>query len=150
MTSYTVRPYRPADQKSLVLLWARVFPDDPARNQPELMIRNKLRVQPELLFVAEAEGDLVGAVMAGFDGTRGWIYHLAVLPEFRRQRIATTLVREAEEGLAELGCPKINLQVRAENAEVVEFYRAVGYEVEERVSMGKVLWDEDAETWGME
>ena len=139
MASYTVRPYGPADQEPLVLLWARVFPDDPARNQPELMIRNKLRVQPELLLVAEAEGEPVGAVMAGFDGTRGWIYHLAVLPEFRGRGIAKALVREAEEGLAELGCPKINLQVRAENADVVEFYRAAGYEVEERVSMGKTL-----------
>ncbi len=142
MVSFSIRPYQPADHKSLALLWARVFPDDPARNQPELMIRNKLRVQPELLLVAEAEGKLVGAVMAGFDGTRGWIYHLAVLPEFRRRGIATALVREAEEGLARLGCPKINLQVRAENADVVEFYRAAGYAVEERVSMGKTLWDE--------
>ena len=114
------------------------------------MIRNKLRVQPELLLVAEAEGELVGAVMAGFDGVRGWIYHLAVLPEFRRRGIATALVREAEEGLAGLGCPKINLQVRAENADVVEFYRAAGYEVEERVSMGKTLWDEQSETWEMD
>ena len=150
MASPTVRPYQPSDQKSLVLLWARVFPDDPARNQPELMIRNKLRVQPELLLVAEAEGELVGAVMAGFDGTRGWIHHLAVLHAFRLQGIATDLVRKAEEGLAGLGCPKINLQVRTENEGVVKFYRAVGYEVEERVSMGKVLWDEDSETWGME
>ncbi len=150
MASYTVRPYQPADQKSLVLLWARVFPDDPARNQPELMIRNKLRVQPELLLIAEAEGELVGAVMAGFDGTRGWIYHLAVLPESHRRGIATALVREAEQGLAELGCPKINLQVRAENEGVVKFYRAAGYEVEQRVSMGKTLWDEQSETLGME
>jgi len=89
-------------------------------------------------------------VMAGFDGTRGWIHHLAVLHEFRGRGIATALVREAEEGLAELGCPKINLQVRAENEGVVKFYRAAGYEVEQRVSMGKTLWDERSETWGME
>ena len=150
MTSCAVRSYQPTDQEPLVLLWARVFPDDPARNQPDLMIRNKLRVQPELLLVAEAEGELVGAVMAGFDGTRGWIYHLAVLPEFRGRGIGTALVREAEEELAGLGCLKINLQVRAENADVVEFYRTAGYEVEQRVSMGKTLWDEQSETWEME
>ena len=103
------------------------------------MIRNKLRVQPELLLVAEAEGELVGAVMAGFDGTTGWIHHLAVLHEFRGRGIATALVRKAEDGLAGLGCPKINLQVRGENEDVVEFYRAAGYEVEQRVSMGKTL-----------
>ena len=75
---------------------------------------------------------------------------MAVLQDFRRKGIATAFVRKAEEGLTGLGCPKINLQVRAENAEVVEFYRAVGYEVEQRVSMGKVLWDEDSETWEMD
>ena len=68
-------------------------------------------------------------------------------PRVRRRGIATALVRKVEDGLADLGCPKINLQVRAENAEVVEFYRAAGYEAEERVSMGKTLWDEQSETW---
>ena len=103
------------------------------------MIENKLRVQPELLLVAEDDGSLVGAVMAGFDGTRGWMYHLAVAPERRSQGIGTALMRAAEEGLRELGCPKINLQVRATNDGVIAFYRSLGYEVEERVSLAKVL-----------
>ena len=96
------------------------------------MIRNNLRVQPELLLVAEAEGELLGAVVAGFDGVRGWIYHLAVLHEFRLQSIATALVRKTEEELAALGCPKIDLQVRAENADA-------GYDVDQRVSTAKLL-----------
>ncbi len=75
---------------------------------------------------------------------------MAVLQDFRRKGIATALVRKAEEGLTGLGCPKINLQVRAENADVVEFYRTAGYEVEQRVSMGKTLRDEDSETWETE
>ena len=77
--------------------------------------------------------------MAGFDGVRGWIYHLAVLPEHRRRGFATKLVRSAEQGLLALGCPKVNLQVRATNDEVVAFYRGLGYQIEERVSMGRRL-----------
>ena len=134
-----MRSFEASDRERLIALWAQVFPDDPPRNAPESMIDNKLRVQPELLFVAEVETRLVGAVMAGFDGTRGWLHHLAVAPEYRLQGIATALVRAAEEGLVGLGCPKVNLQVRAENAGVVEFYLALGYRSEERVSMGKLL-----------
>ncbi len=139
MNQCTVRSYRPDDRESLVSLWARVFPDDPSRNAPDRMIRNKLRVQPELLLVAEDDGSLVGAVMAGFDGTRGWMYHLAVAPERRSQGIGTTLARAAEDGLRKLGCPKVNLQVRATNDGVIAFYRKLGYDVEQRASLGKVL-----------
>ena len=141
MASFSVRSFQPADREALVALWAGVFPDDPARNAPKLMIDNKLRVQPELLLVAEDDHGIVGAVMAGFDGTRGWIHHLGVALEHRRQGIATALVQAAEEGLRQLGCPKVNLQVRAGNEGVVAFYHAAGYDVEPRVSMGKVLLD---------
>ena len=103
------------------------------------MIETKLRVQPELLLVGEDGTSIVGAVIAGFDGVRGWIHHLAVAPEFRRRGLATQLVRAAEDGLRRLGCSKINLQVRATNRQVVAFYRSLGYEVEERVSMGRRL-----------
>jgi len=139
VSAFTVRPYRPSDRDALVALWAHVFPDDPGRNAPERMIDNKARVQPELLLVAEDGEALVGAVMAGFDGTRGWIHHLAVTPEKRRRGLGAALVRAAEDGLIRLGCPKVNLQVRAENDAVVGFYESLGYAVEARVSMGRVL-----------
>jgi ribosomal protein S18 acetylase RimI-like enzyme len=64
---------------------------------------------------------------------------LAVAPEYRRRGFATQLVRAAEDGLRRMGCPKINLQVRSTNQDVVAFYRSVGYQVEERVSMGRRL-----------
>ncbi|PYN68481.1 MAG: GNAT family acetyltransferase [Candidatus Rokuibacteriota bacterium] len=135
----SVRPFQHGEREALQRLWARVFPDDPPWNAPEVMIENKLKVQPELLLVGEVEGTLVGAMIAGFDGVRGWIYHLAIAPEYRRRGFATQLVRAAEDGLRRLGCPKVNLQVRAVNHEVVAFYRSIGYEIEERVSMGRRL-----------
>ena len=135
----SIRPFREADRLALEQLWTLVFPDDPPRNDPRRMIDNKLKVQPELLLVGTVENALVGAVMAGFDGVRGWIHHLAVAPEWRRRGFATELVRAAEVALRKLGCPKVNLQVRATNSAVVAFYQSVGYELEERLSLGRTL-----------
>lgn len=137
--AFSIRPYQHSDRGDLEALWQRVFPDDPPWNAPALMIETKLRVQPELLLVGEDGPSIVGAVIAGFDGVRGWIHHLAVTPELRRRGLATQLVRAAENGLRTLGCSKVNLQVRATNQQVVAFYRSLGYEIEERVSMGRRL-----------
>ena len=134
-----VRPYRATDRAGLEALWSSVFPDDPPSNAPARMIDNKLRMQDELLLVATHEAELVAAIIAGYDGVRGWLYHLAVLPAWRRRGIATELVRHAETKLLSLGCPKVNLQVRATNARVIAFYESLGYLVEERVSMGRRL-----------
>jgi ribosomal protein S18 acetylase RimI-like enzyme len=136
-----VRPFEAADRPALEALWSQVFPGDPPANAPARMIDDKLRVQPELLLVAVVDGQLAGAVMAGYDGVRGWLYHLAVAPALRRRGIATRLVRRAEEALATLGCAKINLQLRASNASVAAFYQTLGYRVEERVSMGRRIAD---------
>jgi ribosomal protein S18 acetylase RimI-like enzyme len=133
----SIRSFRAEDTDAVVQLWSTVFPDDPPWNAPELMIQQKLKVQPELLLVATTANTIVGAVIAGYDGVRGWIYHLAVAPECRRQGYATKLVRAAEDGLRKLGCKKINLQVRINNQEVVAFYRSLEYEFEERISMGR-------------
>ena len=134
-----VRRYRPADHEPVVALWQLVFPDDPPHNEPSVLIRRKLAVQQDLFLVADVEHLLVGTVLAGYDGVRGWVYHLAVHPEFRRRGIGTDLMRSAEERLKPLGCPKLNLQVRAANANAVEFYRSLGYATEERISMGRLL-----------
>ena len=134
-----IRPYDSKDHAQVVALWSKVFKDDPPWNEPASMIRRKLTVQPELFLVAVIDGQVVGTVMAGFDGVRGWIHHLAVRGSHRRQGIASSLMRAAEKGLEIAGCPKVNLQVRATNSEVIAFYRSLGYELEERASLGKRL-----------
>jgi hypothetical protein len=78
-----VRPFTDSDRHALEALWLAVFPDDPARNAPAAMIDNKLKAEPELLLVASAGAELVGAVIAGYDGTRGWLYHLAIAAPWR-------------------------------------------------------------------
>ena len=139
MNALEIRPYESRDHTPVVALWQDVFPDDPPWNEPTSMIRRKLTVQPELFLVALVNGQVIGTVMAGFDGVRGWIHHLAVHRSLRRQGIASSLMSAAEKGLETMGCPKVNLQVRATNMAVVAFYRSLGYELEERASLGKRL-----------
>lgn len=139
--SAIVRSFVAEDRPALEQLWSEVFPDDPPANDPAGLIDRKLLVQPELILVAEQNAVLVGAIMAGFDGVRGWLHHLAVAKSHRRQGIARSLVQTAESELKRLGCPKVNLQVRATNASVVAFYQSLGYSVEERISMGRRLTD---------
>ncbi len=134
-----VRPYVESDEAAVAALWREVFPGAPSWNHPETDIRRKLAVQREMFLVAALGSEVVGTAMAGYDGHRGWVYYVAVSPRHRRQGIGTALMRNVEQGLASLGCPKLNLQVRASNREVVAFYQKLGYKVEERVSMGKRL-----------
>ena len=77
--------------------------------------------------------------MAGYEGHRGWINYLAVSPQHRRQGIGKRMMEEAEKKLSSSGCPKINLQVRKTNQEVIEFYAKIGYTKDPVVSMGKRL-----------
>ena len=137
-----IRPYDEADEAAVVALWRDVFPDAPVWNDPALDIERKLSVQRELFLVASSEGDLVGTVMCGYDGHRGWVYNVAVSPRHRRGGIGAELMRRSEDELRKLGCAKLNLQVRAENDAAVAFYASLGYVVEDRVSMGKRLTED--------
>ncbi len=138
-TEFAIRPFEPEDRDEVITLWKDVFASDPPWNDPEGMIARKQAVQPELFLVGALGGAVVATVLAGYDGVRGWIYHLAVERAHRRRGLGTRMMRAAEEGLAALGCPKINLQVRAGNAEVVAFYRSLGYRLEDHASMGRLL-----------
>jgi ribosomal protein S18 acetylase RimI-like enzyme len=136
-----IRVFQECDQQEVIALWAKVFAYPEPRNDPAAVIRQKVAVQRDLFFVAVADGKVVGTVMGGYDGHRGWIYSLAVDPAHRRQKLGAALVTHVERALQQLGCPKINLQVLPSNAATVEFYAKLGYRVEERISMGKVLSD---------
>ena len=134
-----IRTYIPSDQAAVVALWTDVFGYPTPYNDPAKVIHNKLSVQPELFFVAAVNEQVVGTVIGGYDGHRGWIYSLAVNSQYRHLGIGSALMRHVEAALIGLGCPKINLQVLNTNAEVVSFYEKMGYRVEERVSMGKIV-----------
>ncbi|MGH7336114.1 MAG: GNAT family acetyltransferase [Myxococcota bacterium] len=135
--SMEIRRYRESDRPQLVALWQRVFPDDPPRNEPHRMIDAKLAVD-DLIFVADEAGGIIGAAIAGYDGHRGWLYSVAVDAAMRRKRVGSALCRHAVADLRALGCIKVNLQVRSTNAAVVAFYESLGFEVEDRISMGLI------------
>ena len=131
--------YRAEHFDGVDLLWRTVFPDDPPWNAAAHAIPAKIAVQPELLLVALHGPRVVGSAMAGYDGHRGWLYAVAVLPGYRRASVARSLVDEALVRLRRLGCAKVNLQVRAGNDAAVAFWQSIGFDVEERVSMGRRL-----------
>ncbi|MGI0071173.1 MAG: GNAT family acetyltransferase [Thermoplasmata archaeon] len=135
-----IRPFEERDEDAVVSLWERcqlVRPwNDPHRN-----IRRKRTVQPDLFLVGTMEGRVVAVVMAGYEGHRGWLNYVAVEPSLQRRGLARSIVAEAEDRLRESGCPKVNLQVRGSNRAAVEFYRRIGYSVDDVVSLGKRLED---------
>ena len=126
-------------REQVVDLWKGAFGYDTARNDPEFVIDQKIAMLDGLFFVAAHREGIVGTVMAGYDGHRGWIYAMAVHPGHRQKGIASLLLSHAERRLASLGCVKINLQILKGNAAVQGFYRANGYALEDRISMGKQI-----------
>ena len=133
-----IRPYRAADEAALLALWQACDLIKP-QNDPRQDIARKLRVNPEWFLVGELDGYLVAGVMAGYEGHRGWINYLAVAPAHRRAGLGRAMMAEAERLLRAAGCPKINLQVRAENPGVIAFYERIGFAVEGAISLGRRL-----------
>jgi ribosomal protein S18 acetylase RimI-like enzyme len=143
--SIEIRPFQISDESAVIDLWRNCDLVKPW-NDPKKDIRRKLAVHPDLFLVGLADGQLVATVMAGYEGHRGWINYLAVSSEHRRKGYGRRMMVEAELLLRRLGCPKINLQVRNTNQAVIEFYRSIGYSVDEVVSLGKRLERDDRGT----
>jgi len=137
MTSLAIVTYSEQHFAAVRALWEEAFPNPKPWNVPELVIRAKLAAQPDLFIVALDGEQIIGSAMAGYDGHRGWLYTVAVLEAFQRRGVGSALVREAERRLMALGCNKINLQVQSSNGAVAHFYKSLGYDLEERISMGK-------------
>jgi ribosomal protein S18 acetylase RimI-like enzyme len=136
----TIRHYVDAtDRLQVVELWRKVFGYETAHNEPNLAISKKIAMNDGLFFVAVENTDIVGTIMAGYDGHRGWLYSVAVDSNKRLSGLGSSLVHHAEIALADLGCMKVNLQLLDTNEATAAFYKSIGYSVEPRLSMGKVL-----------
>lgn len=127
------------DRIQVVELWRNVFGYETAHNEPNLAISKKIATHDGLFFVATENTGIAGTIMAGYDGHRGWLYSVAVDPKQRFNGLGSALVHHAEKALAELGCMKVNLQLLDTNEATAAFYKSIGYAVEPRVSMGKLL-----------
>ncbi|MEJ2630664.1 MAG: GNAT family acetyltransferase [Acidihalobacter sp.] len=133
-----IRAYIPGDGADVIRLWnacALVVP----WNDPATDIQRKLDVDAAGFLIGEIGNRLVASVMAGYEGHRGWLNYLAVDPELRGKGYGRRMVDAAETLLMGRGCPKVNLQIRAGNATVVEFYRRLGYSPDAALGLGKRL-----------
>ncbi len=140
-----IRAFAEADEDRAVNLWDRCGLLRPW-NDPRRDIARKLQVQRELFLVGEIDGRIVAVVMAGYEGHRGWVDYLAVEPELQGKGLGRQMLAAVERGLAERGCPKVQLQIRRGNLGVVRFYRELGYAEDEVISMGKRLELDEGDT----
>ena len=134
-----IRLFEARDTVGVTSIWQAGLPDDRPHNHPLTVISNKVAARDDLFFVAEEDAVVVGTIMAGYDGHRGWLYSVAVDPASRGRGFGKQLVNHAVRSLQKLGCSKVNLQVRGDNKQVIAFYKSLGFGVEDRVSMGKLL-----------
>ena len=133
-----IRSYIETDLQEVIKLWKSCDLVVPWNN-PEEDIARKLKVDPDLFLIGKASDEIVATVMGGYEGHRGWINYLAVAPTHQRNRYGAEIMAEVEKRIRAMGCPKINLQVRSTNADVISFYRSIGYRVDDVVSLGKRL-----------
>ena len=133
-----IRSFKISDEPDVIDLWHRCNLVVP-QNDPKKDIEMKLQVQPELFFVGVISSRIVSTVMSGYDGHRGWIYYLAVDPDFQQNGIGRRMVEKAEIKLRKLGCSKINLQIRNSNNSVIAFYKHIGFGDDDVIGMGKRL-----------
>ena len=127
-----VRALERADLDDALQLWQRT---EHLGRVPREEVEGVLDHDPGLVLAAEWEGRLVGVVLGTFDGRRGWIQRLAVVPELRRTGVARALVDELERRLRARGCVQVNLLVFDDNEAGRAFWEHLGYEGTERLVM---------------
>lgn len=139
---FDIRPFEDSDTDAVVSLWEACELTRPWNN-PVTDIQRKQKLNDELFVVAYDGSRLVGSVMAGYEGHRGWINYLAVSPDSRKQGLGKALMQHVENKLLTIGCPKINLQIRAGNTDVIAFYESIGFSDDKVSSFGKRLIPDD-------
>jgi ribosomal protein S18 acetylase RimI-like enzyme len=133
VSSFAIRSATPRDARAILELW-RLAGAVPTRTDEEGSIRSLVAHDPKAVLIAEDEGELLGSLIAAFDGWRGALFRLAVLPERRHLGIGRALVAAGERSLRERGAARINTYaVKAETA-AIAFWNAIGYEKDDRTS----------------
>ncbi|MBW4444934.1 MAG: GNAT family acetyltransferase [Plectolyngbya sp. WJT66-NPBG17] len=136
MSNFIIRPYEASDETTVIELWYQCKLVT-SWNDPHKEIQRKRSVQPELFLVAEIDGRVIATIMTGYEGHRGWLNYLAVTPQYQRQGIGQRMVETAIDQLTEIGCPKVNIQIRTSNKTVIRFYERLGFRIDNVISLGK-------------
>jgi ribosomal protein S18 acetylase RimI-like enzyme len=126
------------DEAAVIALWAEAGLVRPWNDVPADFRRAILGATSAILGVKDAD-ELIGTVMVGHDGHRGWVYYLAVSSTRQRQGIGSRLMGATEEWLHEKGAVKVQLMVRNQNISVKQFYEEIGYENSDVRFMSKWL-----------
>ena len=135
----TIRSATAEDEQRVIALW-RACNLVTSYNDPSQDFRfARAEEGSDILVGLDEEQTIVGSVMVGHDGHRGWIYYVASDPKHRNQGIGQAMVETAEQWLKNKGIPKVMLPVRETNTQVVEFYKHLGFEAIPRVIMQKWL-----------
>jgi ribosomal protein S18 acetylase RimI-like enzyme len=137
-----IREFQESDEKDVIELWFKCNLVLPGSN-PKRDIERKLRVDRDLFLVGCVKGKIIASVLGGYDGHRGCINLLAVDPKYQRKGYGRLIMEAVEQRIKEKGCHRINLQVRATNKEVIEFYEAIGYTDDNVVGLGKLLEEDE-------
>jgi len=130
LSDILIREYRhPEDYSEVYRLWTSVGEGIHVSFSDQMEeIERLIQKSPGLFFVAERKNEIIGTVMGGFDGRRGLIYHLAVLPKYQKRHLGSELLSRVESELLKTGCSKVYLFVVPENIKTAEFYKHNGYE----------------------
>ena len=137
-TDLNIKPYEHADMEVVIHVWEECGLIR-SWNNPKLDIQRKLNTQKDLFFVGEFSNKIIATAMFGYDGHRGWLNYFAVLPQFQKRGFGKQLLEFGELIHVNKGCPKLNLQIRADNKKAIKFYKAVGFTEDTVASFGKRL-----------
>lgn len=130
----------PSDYFQVITLWQNSGPGIHLRRSDEKEeLAKKLQRDPDFFIVAEIDGHIIGAVLGGFDGRRGMVYHLAVEVPFRKRGLGTFLMNELENRMKQKGCIRSYLLVTNDNLEAARFYETLGWEQMDLMIYGKDL-----------
>jgi ribosomal protein S18 acetylase RimI-like enzyme len=133
-----IRKYIEKDEQEVIALWMKCHLVV-SSNNPRRDIQRKLKVDRDLFLVGILDNRIIATVMGGYEGHRGWINYLAVDPGYQRNGYGRLMMEAVERRIRSKGCPKINLQVRATNKAVIQFYRSLGYRDDHVIGLGKRL-----------
>lgn len=127
---FTLRTFQfPADYPAIIDLWSNAGRGiHVGRSDTAEEISKKQTRDPDLFLVAEADGQIIGSVLGGFDGRRGIVYHLAVKEAYRRNGIGQALMDELEKRLQSKGCLRCYMLVTKDNETAIHFYETSGWE----------------------
>lgn len=139
-----IRPCRESDREAVIALWEVCGLTRPW-NPPAADIALVRASGHGELLVAAAAGRVVGTVMVGHDGHRGWVYYMAVDPARQRRGLGARLLRAAEAWVAARGVRKLELMIRDSNLAVAAFYQSCGYRREPVAVMSRRLDRDEAE-----